>query len=333
MKKILLLYAGWMISAATTFGQSLPQIKVTERDMNGVVFKYVEGNQTVVEVKSNVRLEFESTMDKSVNVYRTYEKGGFFFYELLFPTVYDNKPITGRKLKIQSYGFDTHIQPLELKAKNPVGLLVINETKSMADNFFNQGKYAEALKGYEKLFGINPKDEFVKHRIEACNAQLGIGGVEIQGRKVSIQRFSNETAYARGIFYDEENDPIGKQALAILSTHLAKTNQFTLLEWNENREGWQLSDYQKLGVNYLITGSITNFGRKNEVVKRQKVQIVQASVSIRLIDVQKGQILYTEEARGEAKSKSKSYDSTLEDKAITDAVSKLVVNIVKHFNL
>ena len=37
-------------------------------------------------------------------------------------------------------------------------------------------------------------------------------------RKVAIARFSNETQYAKGAFYDKENDPIGKQALDILST-------------------------------------------------------------------------------------------------------------------
>ena len=37
-------------------------------------------------------------------------------------------------------------------------------------------------------------------------------------RKVAIGRFSNETQYAKGIFYDKENDPMGKQALDILSS-------------------------------------------------------------------------------------------------------------------
>ena len=32
-------------------------------------------------------------------------------------------------------------------------------------------------------------------------------------RKVAIARFSNETQYGKGIFYDKENDPMAKQAL------------------------------------------------------------------------------------------------------------------------
>ena len=30
-------------------------------------------------------------------------------------------------------------------------------------------------------------------------------------RKVAIGRFSNETQYAKGIFYDKDNDPMRKQ--------------------------------------------------------------------------------------------------------------------------
>ena len=49
-------------------------------------------------------------------------------------------------------------------------------------------------------------------------------------RKVAIGRFSNETQYAKGIFYNKENDPMGKQALDILSSKLAASGKFLLLE-------------------------------------------------------------------------------------------------------
>ena len=49
-------------------------------------------------------------------------------------------------------------------------------------------------------------------------------------RKVAIGRFSNETQYAKGVFYDKENDPMGKQALDILSSKLAASGKFMLLE-------------------------------------------------------------------------------------------------------
>lgn len=174
MKRALFLYAGFLISVVTMFGQELPKLKVTKRDMTGVIFRYVKDNETVVEVQSNVKLEFESTMDTTVNVYKTYEDNGFFYYELLFPT----NPITvptkfdGRKLKIKSYGYEIYMQPLDLKEKVPIGLLVTSELKSNADDLYNAGKFSEALKDYEKLYSINPDDEYVKHRIKECNDKI-----------------------------------------------------------------------------------------------------------------------------------------------------------------
>ncbi|MGB3344406.1 MAG: CsgG/HfaB family protein [Aequorivita sp.] len=168
-------------------------------------------------------------------------------------------------------------------------------------------------------------------------------------RKVAIARFSNETQYAKGLFYDKANDPIGRQAVDILSTKLASTNKFILLERQDmdaileelkiaGNEG-----LQKVGADYLIVGSVTEFGRKNvgdvNVFSRSKTQTVQAGVSIRLIDVSTGQIIYSEEAKGEAETKNKTvmgmgertdYDATLSDKAISAAISKLVENIINN---
>ena len=94
---------------------------------------------------------------------------------------------------------------------------------------------------------------------------------------------------------------------------------------------------------YLIIGSITEFGRKNvgdvSVFSRSKTQTVQAGVNIRLIDVSTGQIIYSEESKGEAETTNKTvmglgkqtdYDATLSDKAISAAISKLVENIINN---
>lgn len=168
-------------------------------------------------------------------------------------------------------------------------------------------------------------------------------------RKVAIARFSNETQYSKGIFYDKKNDPIGKQAVDILSTKLASTNKFILLERQDMDEILKElkiagnDAYQKVGADYLIIGSVTEFGRKNvgdvNAFSRSKTQIVEAGVSIRLVDVSTGQIIYSEEAKGEAETKNKTvmglgertdYDATLSDKAISAAISKLVENIINN---
>ena len=162
-------------------------------------------------------------------------------------------------------------------------------------------------------------------------------------RKVAIGRFSNETQYAKGLFYDKENDPMRKQALDILSSKLAASGKFILLE----REDLDVlvkeagTDMNKIGADYIILGSITEFGRKTEgeqkVFSSTKTQTVEAGVSIRLVEASTGLIIYSDEAKGFAETSTKQtmglggsagYDATLSDKAISAALSQLVENII-----
>ena len=181
--------------------------------------------------------------------------------------------------------------------------------------------------------------------VETPTQQVKDDGMVLK-RKVAIGRFSNETQYAKGIFYDKENDPMGKQALDILSAKLAASNKFLLLERSDLST--LLEECQKgenvastLGADYMIIGSITEFGRKNTGKNRafssEKTQTVEAAVSIRLVDVSTGLIIYSDEAKGAAELTTKtkmgvggqaSYDATLSDKAISEAIGQLVENII-----
>lgn len=165
-------------------------------------------------------------------------------------------------------------------------------------------------------------------------------------RKVAIGRFSNETQYAKGIFYNKENDPMGKQALDILSAKLAASGKFLLLERSDLAS--ILEEAQKtgnastaIGADYVIVGSITEFGRKDtgksRVFSSEKTQTVEAAVAIRLVDVASGVIIYSDEAKGSAQITNKTtlgigneagYDATLSDKAISEAIGQLVENII-----
>ena len=162
-------------------------------------------------------------------------------------------------------------------------------------------------------------------------------------RKVAIGRFSNETQYGKGIFYDKENDPMGKQALDILSSKLAQSEKFILLERSDLNLLVQESGdgMKKIGADYIILGSITEFGRKNEgqqkVFSNTKVQTVEAGVSIRIVDTYTGLIIYSDEAKGMAETSTKEvmgiggqagFDATLSDKAISAAISQLVENVI-----
>ena len=100
---------------------------------------------------------------------------------------------------------------------------------------------------------------------------------------------------------------------------------------------------QTVGADYLIIGSLTKYGRKNtgesKLFGQTKRQTVEAGVSIRLVDVSTGQIIYSEEANGTAETEASTtlgigghagFDATLSDKAIEAAISQLVENIINN---
>lgn len=171
-------------------------------------------------------------------------------------------------------------------------------------------------------------------------------GGKVIKRKVAIGRFSNETQYAKGIFYDKENDPMGKQALDILSSKLAASGKFLLLERSDMAallEEAKKSDngLATIGADYLIIGSVTEYGRKDVgksgVFSSTKTQMVEAAVAIRLVDVSTGLIIYSDEGKGSAELTTRttmgvggkaSFDATLSDKAISEAIGQLVENII-----
>lgn len=182
--------------------------------------------------------------------------------------------------------------------------------------------------------------------VEPVKQNISDTGGRVIKRKVAIGRFSNETQYAKGIFYDKENDPMGKQALDILSAKLAASGKFLLLERSDLAsllEEAKKSDngLATIGADYMIIGSITEFGRKNtgksSVFNTTKTQTVEAAVAIRLVDVYTGLIIYSDEGKGMAELTTKTsgglggkagYDATLSDKAISEAIGQLVENII-----
>jgi curli biogenesis system outer membrane secretion channel CsgG len=194
---------------------------------------------------------------------------------------------------------------------------------------------------------------FAQKKVEKQQAQIQTTKNEDHSlkRKVAISRFTNETTYAKGIFFDKENNnPIEKQAADMLATKLASSGKFFLLErqdldkiLEEVKLAGGSGDVQKIGADYLILGSVTEFGRKtigdNKVLSRTKTQVVNVGVSLRLVDVSTGEIVYSEEGKGEASAVAKTvmgygetadFDATLNDKAISSAISKLVENIINN---
>ncbi len=167
-------------------------------------------------------------------------------------------------------------------------------------------------------------------------------------RKVAIGRFTNETVYGQSFFIDKDNNRIGKQAMDILSAKLFETGKFIMLE---RADLAQIQKELKIGgsselknaADYVIVGSITEFGRKEVsdvgIFSRVKRQEANAKVHIRIIDVSTGEIIYSEEGKGTAYSEAgvvfgvgakAGYDSSLNDKVLDAAITNLASNVIEN---
>ncbi|MBF8273863.1 MAG: Curli production assembly/transport component CsgG [Magnetococcales bacterium] len=174
--------------------------------------------------------------------------------------------------------------------------------------------------------------------------------VRVLKRKVAIARFSNETKYGQGFLLDENKDPVGKQAMDILSARLTETEKFLMFERGDLDKvvkEMKLGNMENTLVNadYIIVGSVSEFGRNTTsdvgVFNRSMKQTVTAKVNVRLVDVATGQIIHSEEGAGSAVSDTSSvmgvgsrasYDASLNDKAISAAISKVVNNLIERMS-
>jgi len=165
-------------------------------------------------------------------------------------------------------------------------------------------------------------------------------------RSVAIGRFSNESTYGRGLLLDADLDPLGKQASDILSTELQRTGRFVIFERPDisriEREQAILGRGKMVGVDTLIVGSVTEFGRVTEgktgFLSSTKRQRVRAKVNMRLIDVATGRVFFGGDGTGEAITESgeiagfgsrANYDSTLNEKAISAAIAEVLDELVR----
>jgi len=168
-------------------------------------------------------------------------------------------------------------------------------------------------------------------------------------RKVAIARFGNEAQYSKSNLFGMGSDyNAEKQATDILSAKLTQSGKFIMLERSDealvNKEiNTHNLKAMNIGADYLIVGSVTQFGRKNVsstgVFSRSMAQVAYAKVSVRLIDVSTGEIIFAQEGSGEASSeagtafgvgKHVGYDSTLNDKAVSTAISSVVDGIMSN---
>ncbi|CAQ82838.1 MULTISPECIES: CsgG/HfaB family protein [Photorhabdus] len=168
---------------------------------------------------------------------------------------------------------------------------------------------------------------------------------------IAIGKFENRSSYQNGIFSDGV-DRLGNQSKTILITHLQQTGRFTVLERTNMTElraeaGLQGKPQKLKGANYIITGDVTEFGRKEVgdhqlwgLLGRGKSQVAYSKVMLNVVNVETSEVVFSVAGAGEYKLSNReiigfggtaSYDSTLNGKvldlAIREAVNSLVENI------
>ncbi|WP_322094409.1 CsgG/HfaB family protein [Paraburkholderia bannensis] len=162
--------------------------------------------------------------------------------------------------------------------------------------------------------------------------------------QIAIGKFDNRSAYMRGIFSDGI-DRLGGQAKTILITSLQQSGRFNVLDRDNLEEIRQEAGFTKKtqaikGANYVITGDVTEFGRK-EVGDHQlfgilgsgKSQIAYAKVSINVVDTTTSEVIASAQGAGEYSLSNReiigfggtaSYDSTLNGKVLELAIQEAV---------
>lgn len=165
---------------------------------------------------------------------------------------------------------------------------------------------------------------------------------------VSIGRFNNQSSYNNGIFGDGE-DRLGNQAQTLLIADLTQSGCFVMLERSNMSAIAQESKIsgakqQLKGAKYVITGDITEFGRKTTgdmqlfgILGAGKQQTAYAKVNINVVDVATSQVVYTAAGAGEYSLSNREiigfggtsgYDSTLNGKVLSLAIRNGVNNLI-----
>jgi len=181
-------------------------------------------------------------------------------------------------------------------------------------------------------------------------AKVASAGIPYSGARslISVGKFDNRSNYMRGIFTDGV-DRLGSQAKTILITHLQQTGRFNVLDRDNLGEIKQEAGFAKSaqnikGASYVITGDVTEFGRKEigdkqlfGILGRGKSQIAYAKVSLNVVNVATSEVVFSAQGAGEYSLDSRevigfggtsSYDSTLNGKVLDLAMREAVNNLV-----
>lgn len=165
---------------------------------------------------------------------------------------------------------------------------------------------------------------------------------------VSVGKFDNRSSFMRGVFSDGV-DRLGSQAKTTLIAHMQQSQRFSVLDRDNMAETSQEAKYQGAaqtlrGASYVVTGDISEFGRKEVgdhqffgILGKGKSQIAYAKVTLNIVNSLTSEVVYSARGAGEYELSNRevlgfggtaSYDATLNGKVLDLAMREAVNNLV-----
>lgn len=166
--------------------------------------------------------------------------------------------------------------------------------------------------------------------------------------QLAVGKLQNRSAFHNGVF-SSGPDRLGSQAKTILTTHLQQSNRFIVLDRENMTEiaqeaGFTGAKQSIKGANFVITGDVSEFGRKEVgdkqlfgILGKGKSQIAYAKVNLNIVDVTSSEVVYSVQGAGEYSLSNREvvgfggtagYDSTLNGKVLDLAIREAVNNLV-----
>jgi curli biogenesis system outer membrane secretion channel CsgG len=165
---------------------------------------------------------------------------------------------------------------------------------------------------------------------------------------VSIGKFDNRSSFMRGVFSDGV-DRLGSQAKTVLISHMQQSQRFSVLDRDNMAETAQEAKLQGtaqklVGAAYVVTGDITEFGRKEVgdqqlfgLLGRGKTQVAYAKVTLNVVNSLTSETVYSAQGAGEFELSNREvlgfggtsgYDATLNGKVLDLAMREAVNSLV-----
>lgn len=166
--------------------------------------------------------------------------------------------------------------------------------------------------------------------------------------KLIVGKFANRSSFQNGIFSSGQ-DRLGSQAKTTLMSHLQQTNRFSVLDRDNmqalaSEAGLAGTQQSIAGAKFVVTGDVTEFGRKAigdkqlfGLLGKGKSQIAYAKVTLNIVDVTTSEIVYSVQGAGEYTLSERevvgfgstaSYDATLNGKVLDLAIREVVNKLV-----